>query len=118
VELFLADKTSLGGDEKAGEGKTYLGSGTTGLDGYWSIGANLPLGAILTATITDPSGNTSRFATNIAVGSEPVATLTPGPTLGPTLTPTPKSSPTPTVTPTLQPGESRSYRVWAPLIVR
>ena len=146
VEVFLADKTSTGGSEGSGEGKTYLGSGVTNAAGQFSVAIAAPVGAILTATVTDQAGNTSEFARNIAVQSGEVLPPTPAPTFTPTPTATPTASPTlpptetplptetPTPTATLRPGETpqptptatsgigeapeRPYRLWLPITVR
>jgi CSLREA domain-containing protein len=63
IELFVADEDSGG----AGEGMTYLGEATAGPDGAFQIA--LPTGLShctpLTATATDPDGNTSEFARNL-----------------------------------------------------
>ena len=64
IEIFSNDVC----DSTHGEGKTYLGTVTTGAtDGSGNVSWNvtvpaLTLGQILTATATDASGNTSEFS--------------------------------------------------------
>lgn len=101
VEVFLADKTSLTGDERSGEGKEFLGSAESGWDGQWAVPISAPVGAILTGTITDRQGNTSEFGRNIAVKAgevQALPTFTPLPTNTPTPIPTATSTSTPTET--------------------
>ena len=102
VEVFIADKSSLNDSEPSGEGKTYLGSGTTGADGQFNIAISAPVGVLLTATITDLTGNTSEFSRNIRVQAGEIQPLPPGPTFTPipTITPTPTDTATPTATAT------------------
>jgi titin len=89
----------------AGEGETFLGSAdrTTDGGGHAVIDATFPstvgAGGIITATATDPGGNTSEFSNCVTV----TGPATPTPTPPPTPTPTPTATPggeTPTPTPT------------------
>ena len=95
-------------DGTNGEGRTFIGETTVMTSGSCSATINtlLPvtvLGSeIVTATATDPNGNTSEFsACNTVMG--PTATPTPTVTHTPTTTPTQTQTPTrtPTRTPTL-----------------
>jgi CSLREA domain-containing protein len=62
VEAFAAD---LGADAYGG-GRTYLGSATAGSDGRFAVeGLTLPAGAVVSATATDPLGNTSEMSRNV-----------------------------------------------------
>lgn len=93
-----------------GEGQLYLGNDTVTTDGSGNasfivtLSSLLPPDSILTATATDPDGNTSEFSACItATGgvtptSTPSATPTDGPSPTPTQTATPGPSPTPTAT--------------------
>jgi Putative binding domain, N-terminal len=84
-----------------GEGETFIGSATVTTDGSCraSFAITLPIaipsGSFITATATDPNGNTSEFARCSLLGPTPTATPTP--------TPTATSTPTPTATPTATP---------------
>lgn len=102
VEVFNTGNTTLADEDGEGEGKTYLASATTGADGLFNIAITANVGDVLSATVTDDTGNTSEFSKNIVVGSTPVDPQPPGPTLTPTSspTPTPTNTPIPTDTPT------------------
>jgi hypothetical protein len=82
-----------------GEGETLIGSATVTTNGgcLASFAVTLPIavpsGRFITATATDPNGNTSEFARCLLLGATP----TPTPTVTPT--PTPTATPTPTPTP-------------------
>ena len=62
-----------------GQGKLYLGSGTVTTDvngmGNFDITLNttIPLGVFISATATDPNGNTSEFAKDIPANRPPTA---------------------------------------------
>jgi CSLREA domain-containing protein len=106
VELFIADKTELddpGGDDW-GEGKTFIGAATANEESIFELAITGVLeGQLLTATATDPLGNTSMFGRNaLVLPDQPVATPTPTPAATPTATatPTPTRTPTATLTPT------------------
>ncbi len=73
----------------AGQGKVFLGSVLVPASGAFTVGFNqtLTAGDLVTATMTDPAGNTSQFSPNVAAAS-----------LG---SPTPPPSPVPTPTPGL-----------------
>lgn len=77
IEVFVADKTKLGGADDAGEGKTFIGSGTADSSGVFTVQTTETTpGTILTATATDPDGNTSQFSKNVAVTIDIGATET------------------------------------------
>jgi titin len=64
IDVYLADEDPSG----AGEGETVVGSGLSDAVGSFRIfieGVNI--GDMITAIVTDPSGNSSAFADNIAV---------------------------------------------------
>ncbi len=91
VEVFLAAPDagdSTGGT--AGQGKVLLGSGVVAPTGTFTIGFSGPVnpGDEVTATQTDPTGDTSQFSPNVAAASNP----------NPSPPPTPAPTPTPTVT--------------------
>lgn len=113
VEIFVADKTSTGGPEPAGEGRDFLGAGETDASGSFAVPISAPEGAILTATVTDREGNTSEFGRNIRVQAGPVQPL-------PTATPAPTASttPVPSATPTVEPQPAGDNQVFLPLTVR
>ena len=116
VELFIADPDPTG----FGEGATFEASGTANASGDFSIPVSLAAADAVTATATDPQGNTSEFSLNVTVPFNvpptptptntptatdtttptPTATVTPTPTSTATPTPTSTSTPTPTATPT------------------
>lgn len=103
IEIFISDKTSAGGSEPGGEGKIFIGSGTTDSSGRFTVAiSGVAQGQLVTATTTDTQGNTSEFAKNVVVQAGPVA-----PTPTPTTTPVP---PTPTPNPNLP------RRGWLPSI--
>jgi parallel beta-helix repeat protein len=94
-----------------GAGQEFLGTGllTSDSAGDAAFALNfsstsLSPGDSLTATATDPDGNTSEFSACVTVTSAapptPTNTLPPGPSPTPTWTPSPGPSPTPTRTPT------------------
>ncbi len=72
----------------AGQGKTFLGSTLVPASGAFTIGftTTLSAGDLVTATVTDPAGDTSQFSVNV------VATSIPNPTPPPTPAPTPPPS--------------------------
>ena len=73
VEFFRAAVDPSG----SGEGRTYLGALTTNASSQFSGSfavVGLSAGDVITATATDPSGNTSEFGVNFtSIGPEPVA---------------------------------------------
>ena len=71
IEVFIADrKTSDQGGGNYGQGKTFVGSGTTNANGSFAIAiSGVTTGQYLTATATDASGDTSEFSQNIVVSS-------------------------------------------------
>ena len=68
----------VGNPSGYGEGKTYIGSasvttnalGTASFNATFS-GISVPAGAVISATATDSSGNTSEFAQNVTVTPAP-----------------------------------------------
>jgi uncharacterized membrane protein len=71
IEIFIADKTSANdpSGDNAGEGKTFIGSGTTNSSGAFTVNVSgVAQGQLVTATATDTLGNTSQFSTNMVVG--------------------------------------------------
>jgi hypothetical protein len=91
-----------------GEGKTFIGSGPTTTDASSNASfvittASLVNGQVVTATATDPSGNTSEFSACVMVVTPNTSTRTVTPTSTFTRTPTPTSTNTSTVTPTNTP---------------
>jgi CSLREA domain-containing protein len=89
-----------------GPGRTYLGSATvtTDVTCNGSFNVALPIGAgetVITATATDPAGNTSEFSACLVAGAGPTPTPTPTPTA--TATPTVAATPTPTLAATPTP---------------
>jgi hypothetical protein len=89
-----------------GEGESFIGTTnvTTDANGNASFNVNVLLvaaGQRVTATATDPNGNTSEFSAVFPAANSsptPTATATATPTPGPTGTPPPSSTPTPTAT--------------------
>ena len=64
VEVFVADGQWF----HHGQGKTFAGAALAGTDGTFSVTLdNVAFGQYLTATATDPAGNTSEFAQNTLV---------------------------------------------------
>jgi CSLREA domain-containing protein len=64
IEVFVADA----GSGTYGEGRAFLGSGMADEQGAFSIPVSgVRVGQAVTATATDPSGNTSEFAINVLV---------------------------------------------------
>ena len=91
VEVFKA--TPNVGDASggtAGQGKVFLGSTLVPASGAFTVGFSqtLSAGNLVTATVTDPAGDTSQFSPNVAAAS----------VSSPTPPPTPAPSPTPTLT--------------------
>jgi hypothetical protein len=71
VEIFIAErKTSDTGGGNYGQGKKFVGSGTTASDGSFTVTiSGVTAGQYLTATATDAAGDTSEFSRNIQAGS-------------------------------------------------
>lgn len=96
-----------------GDGRYYLDSTyvTTDASGDTTFSLILrdqtvPAGWVITATATDPDGNTSEFSQcrTVTTGVIPTETPTPTPSLTPTPSPTESPSPTPTSSPTATPS--------------
>ena len=76
IEVFIAEPDPSG----AGEGKTFVGSGTANSSGDFTVPISGVLaGQKVTATATDGGGNTSQFSVNVTVQSSggPTAPLAP-----------------------------------------
>ncbi len=90
------------------EGRTLVGSGDVATNGFGVASFTshqtvvAPVGSGVTATATDPNGNTSAFSNCVQV-VQATPTPTPSPTPTPTPTPTPPLTPTPTPTATPTP---------------
>ncbi len=108
IEFFT---TSAADPSGFGEGEKFIGSAMATTDGVCqaSFATALPIavpsGSFITATVTDPSGNTSEFAQcSLSGGAAATPTTTPmttaTPLTTPTLTPTPAPTATPVATPT------------------
>jgi hypothetical protein len=69
IEIFIAErKTSDSGAGNYGQGKIFVGAGTTNSNGSFIVSiSGVTVGQYLTATATDAAGNTSEFARNIQV---------------------------------------------------
>jgi CSLREA domain-containing protein len=69
IEIFIAErKTSDAGAGNYGQGKTFVGSGTTASNGSFAIAiSGVTAGQYVTATATDANGNTSEFSSNMQV---------------------------------------------------
>ncbi len=66
IEVFIAEPDPSG----AGEGKTFVGSGTANSSGDFTVPiSGVQAGQKLTATATDAGGNTSQFSANVTVQS-------------------------------------------------
>lgn len=65
VEVFIADAN--------GQGKTFVGDAVVGIGDTFAVPvSNVKVGQMLTATATDPQGNTSEFAASVAVANADV----------------------------------------------
>ena len=104
-----------------GEGETFIGSTDITTDGNCNatIDVTFPVtvqsGHVITATATDPSGNTSEFSACVTVQGgtpTPTPTATASPTATPTVTPTATPTTTPTPTPTPSGGCVFSQGYW------
>jgi CSLREA domain-containing protein len=69
IEVFIAERrTNDSGGGNYGQGKTFVGSGTTNSNGAFAVAlTGVTAGQYLTATATDASGDTSEFSQNILV---------------------------------------------------
>lgn len=77
---FFSSPTLVGCDPSGfGEGQTFLGQASLPTDGsghvFFTAGFSLPDGNFVTATATDPYGNTSEFSNCIEVPSAPVLSI-------------------------------------------
>lgn len=75
IEVFIAKRnTSDSGGGNYGQGKTFVGAGTTNSNGSFAVTiSGVTAGQYLTATATDAAGNTSEFSRNILVSAGVVA---------------------------------------------
>lgn len=75
IEVFIADATSLSAATPSGlygEGKTFIGAGTTNASGNFAVAVrNVTTNRLVTVTATDTQGNTSSFSRNAAVTPAP-----------------------------------------------
>jgi CSLREA domain-containing protein len=69
IEIFIAERrTSDSGGGNYGQGRTFVGSGTTTTNGSFTVSiSGVTTGQYLTATATDAAGNTSEFSLNILI---------------------------------------------------
>ena len=90
------------------EGRSFIGNALVTSAGNFNVSlpATVLPGAVLTASATDLSGNTSRFSAPQVVAAAPTPTPTPTPSETPTPTPEETPTPTPTETPTPTPDDS------------
>jgi parallel beta-helix repeat protein len=94
VEIFVSDNDPSG----YGEGQQFLFDLTAGSSGDFVVplcGLGLVAGAHITATATDPLGNTSEFSANYTLlqNSEPCPTATPSPSPSPAASASPTPAP-------------------------
>ncbi len=101
IEVFHSPACDASG---YGEGRTFVGAvdGVAAGAFMFTFPLEVPVGRFVTATATDPSGNTSEFSACEQVTAKP--TPTPTPTATDTLTPIPSDTPTPA--PTLTPANT------------
>jgi hypothetical protein len=96
-----------------GSGETFIGSMDVITDGNSSapisatFQVNVEVGHVITATATDPAGNTSEFSACV-----PVSSGGPTPTGTPSPTPTGTPSPTPTATPVCNHSITSGDAIW------
>ena len=106
VELFSNSVCNGAPPNDHGEGRSYLSAVQVQTDAgghaaFQKVVPGVPIDAAVTATATDPDGNTSEFSQcRTAVASTPTPTPTPTPAItvtpgGPTFTPTPTVVPGP-----------------------
>jgi hypothetical protein len=102
IEFFDNDQCHPSGH---GSGETFIGSTDVITDGNCNAPINVTFqvsvegGHVITATATDPGGNTSEFSACVPLNSGgPTPTGTPSPTPTGTPSPTPTGTPSPTAT--------------------
>ncbi len=111
IEFFASESCD---SSDYGEGMIYVGATGATTDGSGDASFNISFGTVsvpdawqITATATDPTGNTSEFSKCTEMeGPEPTPSPTPSPTATPTPTPTSTPTPTPSPTPTPTPVAS------------
>ena len=111
IEFFDNDQCHPSGH---GSGETFIGSTDVITDGNCNASinvtfqVNVEVGHVITATATDPGGNTSEFSACVPVSSGgPTPTGTPSPT--PTGTPSPTPTGTPVCNQTITSGDAIWY---------
>jgi len=104
-----------------GSGETFIGSTDVITDGNCNapisvtFQVNVEAGHVITATATDPAGDTSEFSACVPVssgGPTPTGTPSPTPTGTPSPTPTGTPSPTPTGTPVCNQSITSGDAIW------
>jgi hypothetical protein len=104
-----------------GSGEAFIGSTDVMTDGNCDAPISVTLdvtvetGHVITATTTDPTGNTSEFSACVRVnsgGPTPTGTPSPTPTGTPSPTPTGTPSPTPTGTPVCNQSITSGDAIW------
>jgi hypothetical protein len=102
-----------------GSGETFIGSTDVITDGNCNapisvtFQVNVEAGHVITATATDPAGNTSEFSACVPLGGPtPTGTPSPTPTGTPSPTPTGTPSPTPTGTPVCNQSITSGDAIW------
>lgn len=103
-----------------GEGQQYLTSLTVTTDSTGDAGFDVTLAGVasgdsITATATDPDGNTSEFSACVTLSQLPPTAT---PTTASEATPTATVPPATTPTATNDPEQAPEYVVWLPLIVK
>ncbi len=74
IQFFASPGCDSSGN---GEGQTFIGESTKTTDGTGNVslseafGVSLPAGSVVTATATDPNGNTSEFSACVTVAAPP-----------------------------------------------
>jgi len=118
IEFFDNDQCHPSGH---GSGETFIGSTDVITDGNCNapisvtFQVNVDGGHVITATATDPGGNTSEFSACVPVnsgGPTPTGTPSPTPTGTPSPTPTGTPSPTPTGTPVCNQSITSGDAIW------
>jgi hypothetical protein len=112
VDIYRNDSCDPSG---YGEGQEYLlteevTTNGTGLVTFQFLAAGSSANDFLTATATDPNGNTSEFSACVLLEDEP----TPTPTATNTATP----GPSPTPTGTRDPPQNSDFFIYLPFIVK
>ncbi len=118
IEFFDNDQCHPSGH---GSGETFIGSTDVMTDGNCdapisvTFDVTVETGHVITATATDPTGNTSEFSACVRVnsgGPTPTGTPSPPPTGTPSPTPTGTPSATPTGTPVCNQSITSGDAIW------